>query len=605
MKWVSVVAAFALFALASVSAQERPAADSLEGIWISETVYPAALRGELVVRRDGGAWQASISGERTDFAVTGSDVRFSFGANGSYRGRLRGGAIEGFWLRPSGATEDRTDPGGSGQPFATPLTLRASGRNVWRGDVAPLEDRFTLYLSIFRDEQGVLTGAFRNPQLNSRGGASRFAVTREGDALTFLVRFEGGEIRHDATVLSNPERIRILWSDIGSELELARATPAQAASFFPRPPGGAPYAYQRPPETGDGWRTARARDVGMDEAVLAAAVERIVNSDPTARPPTLMHSMLVAHRGRLVLEEYFFGHDRDTVHDIRSAGKTFSSILMGAAVREGVNISPDTRVYDLMAARGPFANPDARKADITLAHLMTHSAGLACNDNDEASPGNEGTMWTQDGEADWWKYTLDLPMAHDPGARYAYCSGNLNLVGGALTVATGVWLPEYFDRTIARPLQFGRYHWNLTPNGEGYLGGGAFMRPRDLLKVGQMYLDGGVWRGHRVVSREWVSFSTAPRIEITPQTTGLTEEEFGNFYGRGVDGYAWHRFSTSVGERTVEGYQASGNGGQVLIVVPEYDLVVVFTGGNYMQGGVWSQWGQIVGAQIIPAIAAN
>ena len=85
--------------------------------------------------------------------------------------------------------------------------------------------------------------------------------------------------------------------------------------------------------------------------------------------------------------------------------------------------------------------------------------------------------------------------------RYAYCSANINLVGGALTAATRTWLPEFFERTVARPLQFGRYHWNLMPNGEGYLGGGAFLRPRDLLKVGQAYLDGGVWHGRRIVDR--------------------------------------------------------------------------------------------------------
>jgi CubicO group peptidase (beta-lactamase class C family) len=284
------------------------------------------------------------------------------------------------------------------------------------------------------------------------------------------VRYEGGEIRHEAQVLHGPERLRIPWEEAGGSLELTRASSAQAAAFYPRPPGSPPYAYRRPPETGDGWRTARASDTGLDESALTRVVQRIIASDPTARPPTLMHSMLVAHRGRLVLEEYFFDHDRETVHDLRSAGKTFSSILMGVAQRHGVAIGPDTRVYDLFAPRGPFANPDPRKSRITLAHLMTHSAGLACNDNDDNSPGREATMWTQRVERDWWKYTLDLPIAHDPGVRYAYCSANINLVGGALALATNVWLPEYFDREIARPLQFGRYYWNLSHNGEGYLG---------------------------------------------------------------------------------------------------------------------------------------
>ena len=89
---------------------------------------------------------------------------------------------------------------------------------------------------------------------------------------------------------------------------------------------------------------------------------------------------------------------------------------------------------------------------------------------------------------------------------------------------------------MARPLRFGRHHWNLTANGEGYLGGGAFLRPRDLLKVGQAYLDGGVWHGRRSPRRK----TTAPRIEISEATTGYSAEEFGNYYGHAWDALAWH-----------------------------------------------------------------
>lgn len=594
MKWVLAAALAALLGT-SAWAQDATGADTLQGMWVSRTVFPS-LSGELVVDRQGGVWRAHLGGEEAQFAAPNNgDVRFAFGDRGEFRGRLaRNGAIEGFWIRPRSGV-----PTAPPQRFASPLTLRRAGA-AWRGEVVPLRDSFTLYLRIFRDEEGVLMGAFRNPEYNARGGASRLPVTREGDAVTFLIRADDTEVRHDA-VLSDTDHMRIHWQDSDQDLVLARVPEAQAEDFFPRPPNAAAYAYRRPSDAGDGWRTARARDVGLDEAVLAAAVQRIASSDPTARPPTLMHSMLVARRGRLVLEEYFFGHDRDTVHDVRSAGKTFSSILMGAAMQDGVAISPETRVYELFAGAGPFANPDPRKAQITLSHLMTHSAGLACDDNNEDSPGNEGTVWTQ--SAPFWRYTLDLPMAHEPGRIYAYCSANLNLVGGALTQATGEWLPAYFDRIIARPLQFGRYYWNISPDGEGYLGGGAYLRPRDLLKVGQMYLDGGVWRGRRIVPESWVALSTAPRVEISPATTGLSEEEFGNYYGRSHDGLAWHRSQFRVGERVVEGYNASGNGGQLLVVVPEYQLVVVFTGGNYSQGGVWTRWpDQIIGGAIIPAI---
>ncbi|MFM9864237.1 MAG: serine hydrolase domain-containing protein [Micropepsaceae bacterium] len=235
---------------------------------------------------------------------------------------------------------------------------------------------------------------------------------------------------------------------------------------------------------------------------------------------------------------------------------------------------------------------------------MTHTSGLACDDNDENSPGNEERLQTQQDQPDYWKYTLDLPMLHEPGSRYAYCSANINLMSGALTTATKTWLPELFHRSIARPLGFGLYAWNLAPNEEGYLGGGARLRPRDLLKVGQLYLNGGTWAGKRVVSSDWVETSTAPRVPINEATTGLSAEQFGNFYAPGgADALAWHTYEIKVGDRTYKEYEATGNGGQLLIVVPELDLAVVMTGGNYGQGGIWGRWRhQIVGGAIIPAV---
>lgn len=585
-----------------------PAVDPLIGIWASETTFGPALHGELTVTRDGSSWRATLTSAESKFDVTGDSVRFAFPGNlGRFRGTLTDNehAIEGFWLQPSGVTEERPDPVGSRQAFATPLVLQKAGRDAWRGKVQPLEERFTLYLMISRNAEGSLIGAFRNPDFNSRGGASQFRVSREGDTVQFSARLDetSPEIRHSATLARSPDRLHIFWPDVGRILDLTRRTPEQAAKFFPRPPGEPAYAYRKPPETGDGWKTARAGDLGLDESPLRRLVQRLIDADPSIRRPALIHSLLVARRGKLVLEEYFFGFDRNTPHDTRSAGKTFASVMLGAAMMKGTKIAPETNVYDLVTGMGPFANPDPRKSQITLAHLMTHTSGLACDDNDDASPGNENTLQTQQQQPDWWKYTLDLPMAHDPGSRYAYCSANINLMGAALTTATGTWLPELFERAVARPLQFGPYHWNLMPTDEGYLGGGAWVRPRDLLKIGQAYLDGGVWRGRRIVDASWVKRSTVPYVKISPATTGLDPSQFGEFYFEGDDAYAWHLNGVRSGERTYYAYAATGNGGQLLIVVPEFDLVVVFTGGNYMQGGIWGRWGdEIVGGEVIPTI---
>ena len=593
---VLVLAVALLAAASSARAQTDEPARSLTGLWYNQVVFVPDVSGPLAITRDGTVWRATISGVPATAQGDGHDLRFHFGEHGDFRGALKGGLIEGFWIQ-------QQTQNGSAQRFATPLTLRRSG-GMWRGDVVPVQDTLTLYLDIFAGPDGNLIGAFRNFENNGRGGASQFEVTQSGDTVNFDAHLDGGRnIHHDATLLHSPDRLRIEWQDLNHTFELARATPGEAGAFYARPPGSAPYVYRRPNQTDDGWRTARGDSAGIDEAALTQAVQHIIDGDPAARRPNLIHSILVAHHGRLVLEEYFFGADRETAHDIRSAGKTFGSVMLGAAMQRGVAIAPDTHIYRLLASMGPFANPDARKDQITLAQLMTHTAGLECNDNDDNSLGNEGRMQSQSEQSNWWKYTLDLPMAHDPGRRYAYCSANENLVGAAIATATHTWLPEWFDSAIARPLRFGRYYWNLMPNGEGYLGGGAFMRPRDLLKLGQAYLDGGTWNGRRIVSADWVRESTTARIEVSPETTGLTQEEFENVYAPAEDGYAWHLSQTHANGRAYATYMATGNGGQLLIVIPECDLAVVFTGGNYMQGGIWLKWrDDIVGGIIIPGI---
>lgn len=574
--------------------------EELLGLWASHAESLPGLHGALSVTRKGDSWRASLAGRQASAHGDGDDLRFAFpGDGGQFRGRLakNGRRIEGFWIQPAkGFGELR-------QPYATPLTLTATSAGGWRGEVRPLANGFTLYLKVFRDADGTVAAALRNPEANFNGGRTQFLVSLDGSEVRLTTRPAEGQRTIALTAKVAGEHLHMSLPGLDHDFELARAVPAQAAAFRPRPPETPTYAYRTPPALNDGWSTSRAGQTGLDEAALARIVQAQIDSDPAGKRPPLIHSILVAHHGKLVLEEYFSGHDRDQPHDTRSAAKTFNSVMLGAVMLHDPGLGPDSRIYDLMKARGPFANPDPRKAAITLGQLMTHASGLACDDNDDNSPGNEGTLQSQTAQPDWAKYTLDLPMAHDPGVRYAYCSANANLVAAGLAARTGEWIPELFNHTIAKPLQFGPYFWDLTPTGEGYGGGGVRMRPRDLLKIGQTYLDGGVWHGRRIVAASWVKVSTAPHIDISPATTGLSAEDFGNFYGLARDAYAWHLNDLKVGDRIYREYEAAGNGGQLLIVVPDADLAVVITAGNYGQGGIWTRWrDSIVAQQIIPAI---
>jgi CubicO group peptidase (beta-lactamase class C family) len=308
-----------------------------------------------------------------------------------------------------------------------------------------------------------------------------------------------------------------------------------------------------------------------------------------------IHSLLIARHGRLVVEEYFYGHTRERTHDTRSASKTYGPVLAGIARDLGAKIGPETPVYSLFPQYKPFGHWDDRKNRITLQNLMTMTSGLACDDNDDSSPGQEDTMQEQRSQPNWYKYTLDLPMTHDPGGENAiYCSAGMNLIGGAVSNVTGAWLPEFFEKNLARPLQFHTYHMNLTPTGDAYMGGGLSIRPRDEIKLGQLYLSGGLWNGRRVVSPAWVAESTTPHSNFAP----MIDIDLGHQYG-----YGWHINPMKAAGHTYRSFSAGGNGGQIVVVIPELDMVVAFTGGSYGEFNKWYRWSlELIPQYIIPAV---
>jgi len=591
MKWILLTIAFLMLA---TPGHADPLA--IEGLWLSDSRVERPT-GDLAIVRDGETWRATFDGEEAVVAANQrGTILLDFPRHGT-QARLRSDApsraLEAFWIQD----------GDQGQRLASPMRLVTSAPGAWHAAVPRLDFHFTLYANIFRREDGLLIVAFRNPQRNTRGGGSRLFVQPQGLEITFLDNNEGKPgITHKARLSPDGSTITMLWAETGDTVTLHKATPLEAQAFYPRGPNAPRYVYAKPEQLDDGWRTAAPTETGLDPHGLEAAVQKVLDVDPSGRKPDLVHSLLVAHRGRLVLEEYFYGQSRTALHDLRSAGKTFSSVMLGTLIRDGAIRNADEPVMPLLQPVLTIANPSPDKDRITLAHLMTHMSGLACNDNDEQSPGNEDTMQSQPSK-DWWSYVAGLPMVAAPGARYAYCSGGMNLMGAALTIKSGLWLPMLFQQSVAKPLQFGLYAWNLSPDGEGYMGGGARLASRDFLKLGQLYLNRGTWNAKRILPASWVDVSTSPKVKIDEASTGLDTETLHNTYPGGADGYAWHIFDIASGGRTYRSFEAAGNGGQMVVVVPELSLTVAMTGGNYNQGFIWGRWrDDSIGALIIPAV---
>jgi CubicO group peptidase (beta-lactamase class C family) len=202
-------------------------------------------------------------------------------------------------------------------------------------------------------------------------------------------------------------------------------------------------------------------------------------------------------------------------------------------------------------------------------------------------------MQGQDRQKDWYRYILDVPMQDEPGdGKAVYCTAAINLLGGVVQHSTGIPLTEFFDRYYAQPLQIRDYHMNLMPTGEAYMGGGIYLRPRDMLKLGQLYLDGGKWQGRQVLSKRWTEAATT-------QHSFFPASDYAPGHGYG---YTWHLFETKVGAKTYKEYMAQGNGGQLVMVVPALDLAVVITAGNYGNFPTWRKFFEDLMPQyLIPA----
>ena len=482
-----------------------------------------------------------------------------------------------------------------GQRLAHWVRLSESVEGRWTGTAKPLAREFSVFMDIARDDADKLEATLINPQRNITGPARQYDVVGDSDEGYQLTVKDSADAFSTARLSETSNTLQMDYGPIPNfEFRLIEKQDPLASAFYGTPPLEALSAPARRLD----WPVGSLEDAGFDRMILTGLVNDLRGDIEGKAHPDLVHSLLIAHEGQLIVEEYFRGYTADDPHDIRSAGKTFASILVGVLIEDGHDLTDNTPVNDYIS----LANEPTGDA-VTIQDLLTHRSGLDCYDGNSSSAGNEDAMWQQSDHPNFWTFAANLNFVSAPGEKYAYCSAGINLVGAVLSGASNESVLYLLQSRLFEPLGFENADWNVMPDGDAYLGGGAFLRPRDILKIGQLYLDGGQWRGEQIVDEAWVKASIQPLADITPTTTGLSENEFKRFYFGGTDGLAWHLHKIIVGERVVQSYEASGNGGQIVVVVPEFDLVVAMTGGNYGQGFVWGQWRQtIIGDRIIKAI---
>jgi CubicO group peptidase (beta-lactamase class C family) len=338
------------------------------------------------------------------------------------------------------------------------------------------------------------------------------------------------------------------------------------------------------------WPIASAADGGLSETKLRS-LEAAIRAGEFKK----IGSVLIARHGRLAYEGYFDGN-AESLRDTRSATKTITGALVGVAIAERRLSGVDAKVLELLpeSAR-KIQNPDPRKAAITVEDFLTMSSPLECDDWNDASRGNEERMYLVE---DWAQFILDLPIRGrmhlrekvepPPFGRYfSYCTGGVFTLSEVLEKATGSRTDHYASEKLFGPLGITQVEWVYSPMNVPQTGGGLRLRSRDLLKIAQLYLDGGRWHGNRIVSEAWVKVSTAPHAQIDEATD----------YG-----YLWWLKSFKSGEKSYPAFFMSGNGGNKVVAIPGLDMAVVITSTNFNTRGMHEQTEKILTEYVLAAV---
>ncbi len=352
------------------------------------------------------------------------------------------------------------------------------------------------------------------------------------------------------------------------------------------------YQYDIPQITSDGWTTSSLSEVGLRRSNM----EKLINL-LASRDDHYVHGIAIARKGKLVLEYYLplydsegnnKGYDGEDLHFQASVSKSFTSALCGIAIDQGLLPDIETEISDLYPEYTDIIQGE--KESITLHHVLSMTSGLDwADDVPYNTPDKDGYHLIHDDDP--IHYVLSKEMVFTPGSQFLYNSGNTVILGDLIEKASGMGLETFAEEYLFGPLGIEDHYWEVFSSGIAFSSGGLYLNMRDMLKLGQLYIDDGVWNGKQVVPAAWIRQSLSEHIPLPLRYLG----DVGTGYG-----YQW--WLGEYGHDNMEAFIAAGWGGQFVIGIPEMELVVAVTGGEYLRSNPFAVYEMIIEDYILRGI---
>jgi len=482
-------------------------------------------------------------------------ILYKNGKEKSYQLKSMSNSIS--FLTDKGLRFDATSPNNSSNLFGvitnnlwSQSLIFSKSDNRWISYIQKpeiIDTDYQVYLEFYEDSLRTLQAKIQSNKENRELHFEIDSVRLDGHDIDFKITNDRFGISAEFDTKENILLLSYGNSGGKKKIHLTKLAPSDLEGY--KPMSKEKYIYKIPNPVGNNIKTASLEEVGINTSMLDFMPK--MNSGKYDH----VHSVIVTKDNKLVFEEYFHGYHREYLQDIRSSFKSISSLLLGKAMMQSERIDVDNPILNYY----PKYNISNReKKGITIHHALTMSTGLKLEDEDEM-------QWNNN---DWIGYKLNLPMEYEPGKNYEYSSGGMNLLTGVIEKSTKKYLPLFLYEELLIPMNIQKFQMRVSPKGRAYLPGDFYLRPIDFTKFGILVLNNGVWKNKKIIASDWIDISTQAYIK----SSWPKDSEYG---------YLWRLLKRNVGGKQMKTIEAWGNGGQFLIIIPEIEMTITFTGGNY------------------------